>query len=165
MRWNVLGLQGSLLSFLVEPIYLSSVVLGMLYHNDHFKRAMFFRFDKSSDLDFKSDPSTNIYKIARPMLAPTLTQTDRRAKNAPDFSVNWSILDPPNAMEMINTSSGLRSDDKMPSKLSKTRLLDLFIETIRQLENVNQIPKSDLVTSVLEGKLSYNQIKSKSEPY
>ena len=67
------------------------------------------------------------------MLAPTLTQTDRRAKNAPDFSVNWSILDPPNAMEMVNTSSGLRSNDKMPSRLSKTRLLDLFIETIRQL--------------------------------
>ena len=94
---------------------------------------MFSRLDKCSDLDFKSDPSTNIYKIARPMLAPTLTQTDRRAKNAPDFSVNWSILDPPNAMEMVNTSSGLRSNDKMPSRLSKTRLLDLFIETIRQL--------------------------------
>ena len=30
---------------------------------------------------------------------------------------------------------------------------------------MNQIPKSDFVTSVLEGKLSYNQIKSKSEPY
>ena len=119
--------------FKVEPIYLSSVVLGMLYHNDHFKRAMFSRLDKCSDLDFKSDPSTRVYKIARPMLAPTLTQTDRRAKNAPDFSVNWSILDPPNAMEMVNTSSGLRSNDKMPSRLSKTRLLDLFIETIRQL--------------------------------
>ena len=30
---------------------------------------------------------------------------------------------------------------------------------------MNEIPKSDFVTSVLEGKLSYNQIKSKSEPY
>ena len=118
----------------VEPIYLSSVVLGMLYHNDHFKRAMFSRLDRCSDLDFNSDPSTTgLYRIARPMLAPTLTQTDRRAKNAPDFSVNWSILDPPNAMEMVNTSSGLRSADRMPSRLAKTRLFDLFIDTIRQL--------------------------------
>ena len=32
-------------------------------------------------------------------------------------------------------------------------------------EYLDQIPKSDFVTSVLEGKMSYNQIKLKSEPY
>jgi len=29
MRWNVLGLQGSLLSQYLEPIYLSSITIGL----------------------------------------------------------------------------------------------------------------------------------------
>merc|ERR1719454_2309784 len=68
-------------------------------------------------------------------------------------------------MEMVNTSSGLRSSDRMPSRLAKTRLFELFINTIRHLGDIDQIPKTDLISSILEGKMSYNQIKLKSEAY
>lgn len=37
-RWNVLGLQGSLLSSIVQPIYLHSIVLGSLLHPNHMYR-------------------------------------------------------------------------------------------------------------------------------
>lgn len=37
-RWNVVGVQGALLSHYVEPIYLESIVLGSLFHPSHMYR-------------------------------------------------------------------------------------------------------------------------------
>jgi len=37
-RWNVVGIQGALLSHFVEPIYLESIVLGSLFHPSHMYR-------------------------------------------------------------------------------------------------------------------------------
>lgn len=37
-RWNVLGLQGALLSSIIEPVFLYSIVLGGLLHPDHMYR-------------------------------------------------------------------------------------------------------------------------------
>ena len=42
-RWNVLGIQGALLSNFVAPIYLKTIVLGSLYHADHLMRALYGR--------------------------------------------------------------------------------------------------------------------------
>ena len=44
-RWNVLGVQGSLLSHFLAPVYLKTVVLGSLYHADHLTRALYGRMD------------------------------------------------------------------------------------------------------------------------
>merc|ERR1712002_1360414 len=46
-RWNVLGLQGSLLSYYMEPIYLHSIVLGSLFHPTHMYRAVSGRLKTS----------------------------------------------------------------------------------------------------------------------
>ena len=43
LRRNVLGLQGTLLSVLLQPVYLENIVVGHLFNRDHMERAMFRR--------------------------------------------------------------------------------------------------------------------------
>lgn len=50
LRWNVVGIQGSLMSYFTEPIYFSSIILGSLYHADHLSRAMYQRIADIEDL-------------------------------------------------------------------------------------------------------------------
>lgn len=61
-RWNVVGIQGSLLSIFVEPIYFSSIILGSLYHGDHLSRAMYQRISNIEDL-----PA--LYTLNKPLLS------------------------------------------------------------------------------------------------
>lgn len=50
LRWNVVGFQGSLMSYFTEPIYFSSIILGSLYHADHLSRAMYQRITEIEEL-------------------------------------------------------------------------------------------------------------------
>ena len=44
-KWNVLGIQGSLLSHFVDPIYFHSITLGSLFHPNHMFRAVAGRIE------------------------------------------------------------------------------------------------------------------------
>jgi len=48
-RWNVLGLQGNLLSNFVEPIYLESISIGSMFNINHMKRTIYGRIENSID--------------------------------------------------------------------------------------------------------------------
>lgn len=61
-RWNVIGFQGSLMSYFTEPIYFSSIILGSLYHADHLSRAMYQRIADIDDL-----PQS--FSLNRPLLS------------------------------------------------------------------------------------------------
>lgn len=57
-----MGIQGSLLSIFVEPIYFSSIILGSLYHGDHLSRAMYQRISNIEDLP-------PLYTLNKPLLS------------------------------------------------------------------------------------------------
>lgn len=44
-RWNVLGLQGNLLSNFIDPIYLDSMSIGSVFNIDHMKRTIYGRIE------------------------------------------------------------------------------------------------------------------------
>ncbi|CAI9176019.1 unnamed protein product, partial [Rangifer tarandus platyrhynchus] len=95
-RWNVVGIQGSLLSIFVEPIYFSSIILGSLYHGDHLSRAMYQRISNIEDL-----PA--LYTLNKPLLSGNNAEA-RQPGKAPNFSVNWTVGD--SAIEVINATTG-----------------------------------------------------------
>lgn len=115
-RWNVLGIQGSLLTHFIEPIYLSSVILGSLYHAEHLSRAMFSRLANLEDL-----PAG--YKVNKPLLSGISNAESRQPGKAPNHSTNWMLDDP--CLEVINTTTG-KNEAGQPSQLCKAALYSHF---------------------------------------
>uniref|UniRef100_A0A3Q4AU81 Uncharacterized protein n=1 Tax=Mola mola TaxID=94237 RepID=A0A3Q4AU81_MOLML len=111
-RWNVVGLQGSLMSYFTEPIYFSSIILGSLYHADHLSRAMYQRITDIEDL-----PQS--FSLNRPLLSGISNAEARQPGKAPNFSVNWTVGD--QGLEVINATTG-KDDLGRPSRLCKHAL-------------------------------------------
>uniref|UniRef100_A0A673AI36 Adenosine deaminase RNA specific B2 (inactive) n=1 Tax=Sphaeramia orbicularis TaxID=375764 RepID=A0A673AI36_9TELE len=104
-KWSVVGLQGALLSHLVEPVYLHSLTVGTLSHTGHLSRAIARRLALVRHLPF-------------PYRRQQLLSDIRPSGKAPNSSVNWSFGD--EGLEEISTSSGRRKDSGTPSRLCRS---------------------------------------------
>uniref|UniRef100_A0A673GVW8 Double-stranded RNA-specific editase 1-like n=1 Tax=Sinocyclocheilus rhinocerous TaxID=307959 RepID=A0A673GVW8_9TELE len=116
-RWNIIGVQGSLLSYFTEPIYFSSLILGSLYHADHLSRAMYQRI---ADMDDLLKP----FALNRPLLSGISNTEARQPGKAPNFSVNWTVGD--QGLEIINATTG-KDDLGRPSHLCKHVLYSRWV--------------------------------------
>ncbi|XP_071788126.1 double-stranded RNA-specific editase 1-like isoform X1 [Asterias amurensis] len=115
-RWNVLGMQGSLLSNFIEPVYLNSVILGSLYHSDHLSRALYGRLGALEEL-----PAS--FHHNHPMLSGVSNTQSRQPGKAPNFSVNWTEKDA--ELEVINATTG-KQEVGQPSRVCKSSLFQTF---------------------------------------
>ncbi|CAM4600658.1 unnamed protein product [Leuciscus chuanchicus] len=146
-RWNVVGIQGSLMSYFTEPIYFSSIILGSLYHADHLSRAMYQRIADIEDLPQQ-------FSLNRPLLSGISNAEARQPGKAPNFSVNWTVGD--QALEVINATTG-KDDMGRPSRLCKHAIYSRWVPLHTKLSSTLRIkvPKPS----------SYHEAKQAAEEY
>ncbi|XP_073347803.1 double-stranded RNA-specific editase B2-like [Pagrus major] len=130
-KWSVVGLQGALLSHLVEPVYLHSLTVGTLSHTGHLSRAMARRLAPVKHLPFP-------YRRQQLLLGCLSSSEVRPAGKAPNVSLNWSCGD--GGLEEISTSTGRRKDSETPSRLCRRSTFTRWLRLQQQLNGTEAAP-------------------------
>ena len=122
-RWNVLGLQGSLLSYFLEPVYLHSVVLGSLFHPTHMYRALTGRVKATLG------PLPAGYRLNTPKFNLMTSMEVRNPGKGPNYSVNWTIGS--QEVEVVDAMKGKLQDSQKPSRLCKFSMFRRWLELVQ----------------------------------
>ncbi|NXM59465.1 DSRAD deaminase, partial [Illadopsis cleaveri] len=125
LRWNVLGLQGALLSHFLEPVYLRSVTLGYLYSQGHLARAICCRMERDGNtLEEKLQAP---YHINHPEVGRvSVYDSARQTGKTKESSVNWCLADE-SEVEVLDGTKGKVDGLKFQvSRVSKRKMFTLF---------------------------------------
>uniref|UniRef100_A0A3Q3VRE0 Uncharacterized protein n=1 Tax=Mola mola TaxID=94237 RepID=A0A3Q3VRE0_MOLML len=125
LRWNVLGLQGALLTHFLNPIYLKSITLGYLYSHGHLTRAVCCRLARDGEVFAKSLPTP--FMLNHPEVGRvSVYDSTRHTGKTKESSVNWSFPDQ-HSVEVLDGTTGKLDGNKLSvSRVSKSNLFALF---------------------------------------
>ncbi|NXQ12344.1 DSRAD deaminase, partial [Peucedramus taeniatus] len=125
LRWNILGLQGALLSHFLEPVYLHSLTLGYLYSQGHLTRAICCRMERDgSTLKEKLQAP---YHINHPEVGRvSVYDSARQTGKTKESSVNWCLADE-SEVEILDGTKGKVDGVRLEvSRVSKRKMFALF---------------------------------------
>ncbi|XP_053133313.1 double-stranded RNA-specific adenosine deaminase [Hemicordylus capensis] len=157
LRWNVLGLQGALLSHFLQPVYLRSVTLGYLYSQGHLTRAICCRMSRDGSTFQAGLPEpfhVNHPEVGRVSVYDSARQTGKTKES----SVNWALPDD-NDVEVLDGTKGKVDGPKLDmSRVSKRSLFALFQSLCAKLDRKG-LEKLTVYSEAKEAATAYQSAK------
>jgi len=139
-RRNILGIQGSLLSQFVAPIYFKSIIVGSMCNIPHLQRALIDRL--AQGLNCRKLRIPEPFHLNRPQIVPTCYQAPREpGTKAPNHAVNWIVEE---SVEIIDASTGRVLHTRIPSRLCKRNFFQLWSQLNKErLINSSSFPEDN----------------------